>query len=129
MLGGVMAAYAWAVASGRGEVEVRGVAFAAIVLGNLALIYSMRSRTRTVAQTLREPNAAGGWIALGALGALAAVLYLPAAAALFRVAPLGAAELAVAVAAGCAGVLGHEAWKLARGAATRAVPSRFPPAR
>jgi len=45
--------------------------------------------------------------------ALAAAIYVPPVAAIFRFAPLGAAELAVAAAAGLAGVAWYELRKLA----------------
>jgi Ca2+-transporting ATPase len=65
---------------------------------------------------LREPNAALWWITSGALAALAAAIYVPSAAAMFRFSPLGAAELMVAAAAGIAGVAWYELLKLKRGA-------------
>jgi Ca2+-transporting ATPase len=113
LLAAVFAAYAWAVASGRGDGETRALAFAAIVFGNLALIFVNRSHERLALETLREPNAALWWIVGAALGALALAIYLPPAAALFRFAPLGALELAVAAAAGVAGVAWYELRKLA----------------
>jgi Ca2+-transporting ATPase len=113
LLAAVFAAYAWAVASGRGDGETRALAFAAIVFGNLALIFVNRSHERLALETLREPNPALWWIVGAALGALALAIYLPPAAALFRFAPLGALELAVAAAAGVAGVAWYELRKLA----------------
>jgi len=82
------------------------------VLSNLALLFATRSRTRTVLATLREPNAALWVITLGALAALGAAIYVPAAAAIFRFSPLGATELTVAAAAGLAGVAWVELLKL-----------------
>jgi Ca2+-transporting ATPase len=114
LLAAVFAAYAWAVASGRSDAETRAVAFAAIVFGNLGLIFVNRSHERLALETLREPNPALWWIVAGALGALAVAIYVPPAAAIFRFAPLGAAELAVAAAAGAAGVAWYELAKLAR---------------
>jgi len=114
MLAAVFAAYWWALDSGRSEAQARTVAFAAIVLSNLALLLATRSRTRTVLATLAEPNAALWAITLGALAALGAAIYVPAAAAIFRFAPLGAAELAVAAGAGLAGVAWVELLKLMR---------------
>ncbi|MDH4095763.1 MAG: cation-translocating P-type ATPase [Betaproteobacteria bacterium] len=114
MLGAVFAAYWWTLDSGRSEAAARTIAFAAIVLSNLALLFATRSRTRTVLATLREPNAALWWITIGALAALAAAIYVPAAAAIFQFSPLGAAELAVAAAAGVAGVAWYDLAKLAR---------------
>jgi Ca2+-transporting ATPase len=114
MLAGVAAAWLWATHAGRDEGTVRAIGFAAIVVGNLALLHSMRSRRRTALEVLGEPNRALWWIGTGALGALAAALYLPPVAALFRFAPPGPADLAVAAAAGLAGVALAEAWKLVR---------------
>jgi Ca2+-transporting ATPase len=112
MLCAVFGAYAWALYAGRVEFEARAVAFSAIVFSNLALLYVTRSRRRSALATLREPNAALWWITLGALVALGVAIYLPAAAALFKFAPLGAADLGVALAAGIAGVIGYELLKL-----------------
>ena len=116
MLLAVLAVYWWGVSSGMDESSVRAIAFATIVFGNLALLLSMRSRRRTVLQTLREPNAALWWITAGGLGALAAAIYVPAPASLFRFSPLDAGEMAVALAAGIAGVIWFEAlkWRTAR---------------
>jgi len=107
VLAGVAAAYWWALQGGRADGEARAIGFAAIVCGNLALILSYRSR-------LRAANPAVGWIAVAALGALAASIYVPAAAEVFRFAPLGLGELVVAAVAGVSGVAAYEAFKLAR---------------
>ena len=111
MLAGVFGAYWWALDSGRSVDAARAVAFAALVLGNLALLFAMRSRTRTVLETLRERNVALWAISAGALAALAAALYVPPVAALFRFAPPAAGELAVGAFAGVAGVFCYELWK------------------
>jgi Ca2+-transporting ATPase len=112
MLVAVFGVYAWALASGRGEGETRAMAFAAIVLANVALIFVTRSRTRTALATLRQPNRALWWITLGALGALAAAIYVAPLAAIFRFAPLSAADLAIAAAAAIVGVAWYEVRKL-----------------
>jgi Ca2+-transporting ATPase len=114
MLAGVLAVYWWSFASGRSDETTRAAAFAAIVLGNIALIVVTRSRSRTLLATLREPNAAFWWIVAGALAALAAALYAPPAAALFRFAPLAPAELGTALLGGLGGVLWYEVLKVAR---------------
>ncbi len=116
MLGAVFAAYWGALRGGSSESGARTIAFAAIVFSNLALLFVTRSRTRSAFATLREPNAALWGITLGALGALAGAIYLPAAAAIFRFTPLGAAQLLLAAAAGIAGVAWVELLKLKRGA-------------
>jgi Ca2+-transporting ATPase len=114
MLAAVLGVYWLALASGRSDGETRAAAFAAIVFANVALLFVTRSRERTALQTLREPNAALWWIVAAALAALALAIYLPPAAAIFRFAPLGIAELALAAAAGAASVAWYELRKLAR---------------
>jgi Ca2+-transporting ATPase len=115
MLGAVLAVYAWALASGMPEGETRAMGFAAIVVANVALLFVTRSRSRSVVQTLREPNPALWWITAGALGALLASIYLAPVAAVFRFAPISAAELAAAAAAGVLGVSWYEVRKLLHG--------------
>ena len=112
MLAAVFAAYWWALQGGRADSETRAIAFCAIVFSNLALLFATRSRNRTLLAMLREPNAALWVITLGALAALGAAIYVPAAAAIFRFSPLGATELTVAAAAGLAGVAWVELLKL-----------------
>ena len=111
MLGAVFAAYWWALDSGRSEAGARTIAFAAIVFSNLSLLFVTRSRTRTALATLRQPNTALWGITLGALAALGAAIYVPAAADIFRFAPLGATELVVAAVAGIGGVVWVELLK------------------
>jgi Ca2+-transporting ATPase len=96
------------------EGEVRSFGFAAIVFGNLALIHATRSRDRIVTETLRLPNPALWWITGGALAALAASIYVPPVAEIFRFAPLPGDHLAVAALTGIAGVAWYEAYKFLR---------------
>ena len=124
LLAAVCAAYGWAVATGRSEGETRALGFAAIVCGNLALIFVNRSHERPALEMLGEPNPALWWIVAGALGALAAAIYVPSLAGIFRFAPLGAAEMALAAAAGITGVAWYELRKLAPRAGAR--PPRAP---
>jgi Ca2+-transporting ATPase len=102
------------------EGEVRSFGFAAIVFGNLALIHATRSRDRLLSDTLRLPNPALWWITGGALTALAASIYLPPAADIFRFAPLPGDYLAGAALAGIGGVMWYEAYKYLR---PRGVPA------
>ena len=113
-LAAVFLAYWWGAAAGLSEAELRALGFAAIVFANLALIHSMRSRDLSIVAALGNPNAALWWITGGTLGALAAVIYLPPLAAIFRFAPLPAGTLAVAFAAGLAGIAWYEVYKLMR---------------
>ena len=114
MLATVLLAYGWAAGSGAPEGEVRSFGFAAIVFGNLALIHATRSRDRLITGTLRLPNPALWWITGGALAALAASIYVPPVAEIFRFAPLPGDRLAIAALTGIAGVAWYEAYKFLR---------------
>jgi len=109
--------YAWALSVGRSDEEVRALGFAAIVFGNLAMIFASRSGSRSILATLSRPNPMLWWIACGAIAALGLALYAPSVAAVFRFAPLDAGDVAIALAAGIAGILLSEAWKLYEGRA------------
>jgi len=109
----VMGAYAWA--DGRlAEPEARAFAFTTLVVANLALIYSNRSRTKTLLASLVAPNPIL-WIVTGlALALLALSLYLPFLAGVFRFAPLPPEELAAAFALGLASVVWFRLLKIFR---------------
>ncbi|HYX66183.1 MAG TPA: cation-translocating P-type ATPase [Burkholderiales bacterium] len=113
LLVAVIAVYAWAVHAGRGEAETRALGFATIVFGNLALILAYRSQRRTMLSTLMAPNAAFWAIVGGTVAALLATIYVPPVADIFRFAPLGGADLALAAAAGVLGVIWYDLFKLA----------------
>jgi Ca2+-transporting ATPase len=120
MLAAVVAAYGWAVAGGAPPAAARALGFAAIVFGNLALIFVNRSADRPVLESLRQPNAALWWITGGALAALAVAIYVPPVAAVFQFAPLAVHEVGVALLAGAGGVAWYEARKLVAGRRRRA---------
>jgi Ca2+-transporting ATPase len=94
--------------------EIRSLAFAALVCGNLTMIHATRSRDRMIVQTLRSSNPVLWWITGATLVALAMALYVPPVAAVFQFAPLTPSWLAVAVATGAGGALWYEMYKLAR---------------
>jgi Ca2+-transporting ATPase len=109
----VMGAYAWA-DHRLVEPEARAFAFTTLVVANLALIYSNRSRTQTLLASLVAPNPIL-WIVTGlALALLALALYLPFLAGVFRFAPLPPDELAAAFALGLASVVWFRLLKLFR---------------
>lgn len=112
-LAAVMAAYFWAQDS-LPEEQARAFAFATLVAANLALIFSNRSRTRTMLESLRTPNPAI-WIVSGlALGLLLLALYLPFLQTVFRFAALPTMELLIAICVGMASVLWFEIVKSIR---------------
>ena len=69
--------YAFALLQGLGEGEARMMAFVTLVIGNLGLIFTNRSWTLSIFQSLRIPNKALWWISGGALFFLALVLSGP----------------------------------------------------
>jgi Ca2+-transporting ATPase len=104
--------YAWALAGGRSENEARLLAFITLVIGNLAMILSNRSWTRSIISMLRVPNTALRWVACGALGLLVTVSALPFTRELFRFASLRPWDIAACIAAGLATLLICEITKL-----------------
>jgi Ca2+-transporting ATPase len=118
-LAAVFLAYWWGIATGLSEGEQRALGFAAIVFANIAMIHAVRSRDLTIVGSLSKPNAALWWITVGTLGALAAAIYLPPAADIFRFAPLSPGQLAVAAGAGIAGIAWYEVYKFLRPRSTR----------
>ena len=94
--------------------EIRSLAFAALVCGNITMIHATRSRDRMIVQSRRSSNPVLWWITGATLIALAIALYVPPVAAVFQFAPLTPSWLAVAVAAGVGGALWYEMYKLAR---------------
>ena len=109
VVGGV---YAFALTQGLGEGEARMYAFVSLVIGNLGLIFSNRSRTLSIVQSLRIPNKALWWITGGALFFLTLVLALPALRNVFSFAPLHRWELALLFASGLSSILFAESVKL-----------------
>jgi Ca2+-transporting ATPase len=118
-LGAAVALYGWALGS-VGEPAARAVAFAAMVGGDLGLIFANRSHVLTAPELLGHPNRALWWIAGCTMAALAAVVASPGLASLFRFELPPPTWLAGAVAAGFASVAWYDAVKLAR----RVRPSR-----
>ena len=99
----VIGAYAWA-SHRLNEPEARALAFATLVIANLALIFSNRSRSQAWIALLRTAKPIL-WIVTGAtLGLLALALYLPPLSKLFLFAPLPPGELGAAFGLGLAGL-------------------------
>ncbi len=109
----VMAAFAWA-STRIPEPEARAFAFATLVVGNLALILSNRSATRSLWATLHTPNRTLWGVVGLAWALLLAALYIPWAVGVLRFAPLPAGELAAACGLGLLSVLWFEGIKWAR---------------
>jgi Ca2+-transporting ATPase len=90
---------------------VRAVGFVALVLSNLALIFSNRRWGRGALRGTPESGRPFRWIALGTLAVLALVVYLPAASRLFGVVTPSVPMLLLAVGSALASLLWFEAVK------------------
>jgi len=107
-----LSAYLISLYRGQGELDARAICFTTLLLGNLALIWTNRSRTSTVFALLRSRNLPM-WVITGtALLLLAFVLYVPAARNLFQFSKLHADDLAVCVGLALASVTCFEIAKL-----------------
>jgi Ca2+-transporting ATPase len=109
----VLAAYALGAAY-LSEKEVRAFTFATLVMGNLALIFSNRSRTASLWATLRTPNRTMWWVTGVTLGLMGLTLYWPWMARLFYFEPLPLRYLLIATGLGLSSVLWFELIKFSR---------------
>ncbi len=108
----VAGVYAFALLGGLGEREARMFSFVSLVIGNLALIFANRSRSRFIFQAWRARNSALWWVSGAALFCLALVLTIPALRDVFQFAPLHRWELALLALAGLGSVSLVESVKL-----------------
>jgi len=97
---------------GQGERDARAITFTTMVIGNIMLIWSNRSQTRTILETLRAPNKPLWMVTAGALLLLAIVLYVPGLRDLFQFSTLHVRDLFVCVLLGMASVTWFEITKL-----------------
>ena len=109
---GVLVLYLAALRSG--EDSARGVAVAALVVGQVFLVLAERAGTRPIWQVGLQGNRALPWILASTLGSLLLVEYVPFLAQLLHVAPPTGAGWALAVAVAAATTLWTEAFKLGR---------------
>jgi P-type Ca2+ transporter type 2C len=97
---------------GHDESDSRGAGFAALVMGNLALIFTNRSRTRPIWQTLKSRNRSLWIIVAGSICTLLLAFYLPPMRAIFHFSTMHLSDISIAVLAGFLGVLWFEVFKL-----------------
>jgi Ca2+-transporting ATPase len=114
----VLGAYAWS-ATWLAEPAARAFCFTTLVMGNLALIFSNRSRSASLWASLQVPNRAL-WLVAGLTTALLGLaLYQPWLAGLFRFAALAPADVLTAAALGLSSVCWFEFIKFGRRKARR----------
>jgi Ca2+-transporting ATPase len=108
----VLSVYTTMMFLGKGTGEARMTAFVCLVIANLGLILSNRSRAHSIFAILRIPNKALVWVTGGAIGFLTLILSLPFLRDIFGFAPLHRSELAMIAVAACASVLVSESVKM-----------------
>jgi Ca2+-transporting ATPase len=110
----VLGAFVISLYQGQTEADARAISFTTLVLGNIALIWANRSRTRTIPEMLWSPNTPLWAVTSGALALLAIVLYVPSFRDLFQFSMLHPIDIAVCVVLAMASITGIEAAKLIR---------------
>jgi len=108
----VLAVYAISLFRGQGEEEARALTYTTLIVANLGLILTNRSRSRTILETLSTPNRALWWVMGGALVFLTAVLYIPFLRELFGFAYLHFIDIAICFMAGITSILWFEGLKM-----------------
>jgi Ca2+-transporting ATPase len=105
-------AYLWAL-NRLPPTGARAMAFAVLVIANLALIFSTLARGRSVVHAFRSSNRIPLVVAGVAIVMLLVTLYVPTLAVAFDFSPLTARDVAVALGFGLLSVLGYELVKFA----------------
>ena len=95
MLAGVIVVLLYALYMGKGDVEVRTLTFATLVVANLTLIVANLSWSQSIIKTLSSENKALRYVLVGALSGLLLVLYVPALRNLFRFSVLHVDDLLI----------------------------------
>jgi Ca2+-transporting ATPase len=107
----VFAVYAGAHLLGETESIARGLAFTTLIVANLGLIITNRSRSLRIGEILRITNPALWWVMAGAISTLAMALYLPFLNNLFRFSTPPPNELLFSIAAAIISILCCDALK------------------
>jgi len=108
----VLAVFGVARSRGLSEEEARAQSYTTLIIANLALILTNRSRTRTILATLRTSNTALWWVLGGAAAFLGLVLAVPFLRQVFRFGALSPLDVAMCLGAGVFSILGFELVKL-----------------
>jgi P-type Ca2+ transporter type 2C len=115
----VLAVFAVSLYRGQGELDARALSFTTLIVANLGLIFTNRSWSRTILDTLSSPNAALWWVTGGALFFLGAALYVPFLRGLFHFSRLHFADISLCLAAGIVSIVWFEVFKIFNGKSGR----------
>jgi Ca2+-transporting ATPase len=113
VLATVLATYRWALGQ-FGPREARAFGFCVLILADVGLIFSNRSRTRTSVESMATPNPVLWMVCSAACAVLAMALFVPLLSELFYLDRLPPRQLALACALGASSVLWFDAFKLLR---------------
>jgi Ca2+-transporting ATPase len=108
----VLAVFIAAMSRGQGELDARTLSFTTLIIANIGLILTNRSRSRTILSTLRSPNAALWWVIAGAIFFLSIVLYIPVLRDMFHFSTLHPIDLAISLVAGVISIIWFEGFKV-----------------
>jgi Ca2+-transporting ATPase len=97
---------------GYSEMEVRALAFTALIAANIAVIFSNRSWTRNIFQIIMTPNVAAKYVVGGATFFLILILNVPFLLKLFQFERISFYEALVCVAAGFSSIIWFELYKV-----------------
>jgi Ca2+-transporting ATPase len=101
--------------SGRTEQEIRSMIFGALMISNIFLILTNRSRSLTILQTFKKRNnRAVPWIVLLALGVLFSLILIPPLRTIFDLGAIGFTDWLTMFVVSIAGLLWYEVLKIAR---------------
>jgi P-type Ca2+ transporter type 2C len=104
--------YGFSLSQGLSVEKARLLSFTSLVVGNLGLIYTNRSWTRSILATLRIPNPSLRWITVGALGFLILVSAVPFLRNLFKFESITVWEFLACLSAGVVSIVASECVKL-----------------
>jgi Ca2+-transporting ATPase len=104
--------YGLTLSQGYSADKARLLSFTSLVIGNLGLIFTNRSWTRSIIATLRIPNKSLWWVSGGALGFLILVSAVPFLRGLFKFEAISIWEYLACFLAGLVSILASESVKL-----------------
>lgn len=104
-----LAIYAWALNSEKSEELVRSLTFATLMIGNLSLVLTNRSRTLSIYSTIKSrSNRSVKWILLAGLLVLISIFNIPLLQKAFNLSPLSLIQWLLVFAAGFGSILWYE---------------------
>ena len=106
-----LAVYTGAELLGHSLEESRALGFAALIAGNLAMVFVCRSSSMSFLASLRIPNPLAWSVVVYGVGLLLIAIYLPGLQTVFQFGAASPVDLAVAIASGAVGVLLNDGLK------------------